>query len=378
MRSIKPTTALALAAALAATAVSAAATSPESAEGVLPAPYGPAGNGSIAYSKAGDIWTADATGHDPAVLIGGATDDTYPYYSPDGTRFIFERREEGQPARVMVADAEGSDIVPIAEVMEDWWWSDWSPDSRSVLVSWVVDGERVISILSTDGSGAATTVDIGELEPEFVAWRPPDGQEIVFTAHDGSGSTDLGLYAVTPDGSGLRTIGVIEEGDSFQMPDLSPDGSVIAYWNWEAGIGAQNNLYARDLTTGATRALMLGPSSPGTGTTPVFSPDGEWLAFDTVAPAGTGDAQLVIAPIDGREPGRLIGEPYTYSEWGNVGWDFSPDGTIVLLNSIVADTEADMNTAGRNDLIDAATGVASQADEWMFGPSWQRLALPNA
>ena len=38
------------------------------------------------------------SGNDPRLLIGGASDDTLPLYSRDGTRFVFERRVAGEPA----------------------------------------------------------------------------------------------------------------------------------------------------------------------------------------------------------------------------------------------------------------------------------------
>ena len=65
----------------------------------------------------------------------------------------------------MVANADGSGATAIADIPGDWSWSDWSPDSRSMLVLWKVDGRSVISILSADGSQPTMTLDVGDIEP---------------------------------------------------------------------------------------------------------------------------------------------------------------------------------------------------------------------
>ena len=39
--------------------------------------------------------------------------------------------------------------------------------------------------------------------------RPPDGQEVIFTGVRTRAGQDLGIYAIKPDGTGLRAIGAI-------------------------------------------------------------------------------------------------------------------------------------------------------------------------
>ena len=167
-------------------------------------------------------------------------------------------------------------------------------------------------------------------------------------------------------------IGEADEPDSFQQPTLSPDGSTIVYWNWEAGVGARTTS-TRRISPPARLARCSRSGLSRQRDRAALLPGRQVAAFDTAAKPGTGDAQLLIAPLDGHEAGRRIGDPYTYKEWDDIWWDFSPDGTVVLLNWSGADTQAEMNVTGRNDLIDSATGMATRADEWMFGPSWQRL-----
>jgi Tol biopolymer transport system component len=343
----------------------------------LPLPYGPARNGSIIFGKDGDILVADADGANTSPLIVGPESDIYPLYSPDGMRFIFERVVSDQPRRVMVANADGTAVSRVADVSgftEDWTWTDWSPDGQHLAVLWGVDGAPAISILSIDGS-EPVNLDLGDLSPtEFVAWRPPDGAEIVFAA-DRNGVAPRGLYAIRPDGTGLRTIAVSTDlacqDCPFQEPTLSPDGSQMAFWSWEeneAGI-AGGRLHVLDFD-GSDRVVSLDPAYPESGYKPRFSPDGRSLLFETgphdqagmdLVASGGHVSQLVLAPVDGSTPARPMGPWYTDDQQTP---EFSPDGTAILQD----------RGPGGSWMIDVASGEAVQTPDYLLAPSWQRLA----
>ena len=73
----------------------------------VPAPYGPARNGQIAFNTAdGDIAAVDPVTGTVTPLIGGPTQDVAPWFSPDGRRFVFVRTVDGGEA-YFVADANG-------------------------------------------------------------------------------------------------------------------------------------------------------------------------------------------------------------------------------------------------------------------------------
>ena len=273
----------------------------------LPAPYGPAENGSIVYGKDGDVWVADAGGSNPRALIAGPETDAWPIHSRDGSRILFERRTPGAKPWLMVADADGSDIVPFTEESDEFPWSDWSPDGVHFVAEWAVDGKFVLQVLTTDGSEPVRTLDLGDIEPlDLAGFRPPDGREIIFSGHPKAGSDEFGLYAIGVDGTGLRTIGEIAPGGAFGDMAFSPDGSAVAYWNFEPGVGSGFNLYERDLATGVQRALSLDPVTPGLGFGPRYLPDGTSLVFQT-EPHGKApgvDSQLVIAPARWQHTGE--------------------------------------------------------------------------
>lgn len=339
----------------------------------LPPPYGPAENGLLSFSTDGDIWVVDPDGRNRRPLIDDPADDGWPLYSPDGARLIFDRTREDGRHVVMVADSDGRNARQVAEVplpFEQWTWTDWAPDSRSLVVMWAAQGQPALVVLHTDGR-PPTALDIGDLVPtEFASWRPPDGREIIFEADDPSGRR--GIYAIAADGSARRPIGE-PDGDSshpehlFQQPGLSPDGRTIAFSNWEADEQGVNGMYLhlRDLTTGEDRPISLDPGWPGVGMLPRYTPDGRSLVFEsgprTTVPRA--DSQLVIAPIDGSVPALALGPAYDGGDDGIMeSFDISPDGSTVILD-----------LAGATWLIDTATGEAIKAPEYLPNqPSWQR------
>ena len=219
----------------------------------------------------------------------------------------------------------------------------------------------MLSIVDVDGNSPIIDLDLGDIEPAgWVMPRPPDGEELIFTGRPNPGLKDLGLFAIRPGSTGPRTIGepstTTDPDLSFQNPVLSPDGKTIAFWNWEPGPNGEppdGHLHLRDLDTGAELPVPFAPDHLGNG--PRYSPDGKMVIYESALPG------LTYAPTDGSLPARSIGPAYSYLN--RQGFDFSPDGTKVILSLI-----------GRNTLIDIATGKFAGLADIPTTPVWQRLA----
>ena len=94
-----------------------------------------------------------------------------------------------------------------------------------------------------------------------------------------------------------------------------------------------------------------------------YLPDGIWVIL---AREDASVAQLMVAPIDLSEPGRLIG-PKT-SIQSDLSWGISPDGATIFL-----DVGGDVG--GTRVFIDVATGVVeTRPDRLALFGSWQRRA----
>jgi hypothetical protein len=335
----------------------------------IPPPFGPAANGSIlSWDVAGDILASDPDGSNRRPILSDPAFDFAPWYSHDGTRFVFWRRVSEHESEVMVANADGSGVRSLSRgPLTDADWYEWSPGDDLVAVVHSHEGQRIVTIIDAKGSAPSRDLDLGELDVDNnVYWLPPTGDELVFTARETPDSKDSGLYAVKRDGMGLRLLGPVATDHYFDLA-VASDGKRIAYSNIEAdqsGNGIGWHIHLRDIQTGADRQVTFDPRASGEVDEhgPMFSPDGTQILLWT-QDGDTG--RLAIAPSDGRGLTRPLGPPFLWS--GDYGYGFAPDGRTANLNI----------GAGTTWLIDLPSGKGTRLDESIPNFStWQRLAQP--
>jgi hypothetical protein len=328
----------------------------------VPAPFGLAANGQIAYWADGDILVADPDGTHAHTVTSGPTEDFAPGYTRDGTQLTFLRTVSPHEATLMIAAPDGSGVRSILnEPLTDATWFDSSPDSRSLAVAHAVNGVRVLSIVDIE-HGTMRTLDVNGLDVDYwVAWLPGTTSELLFGSRTGSGDAQrAGIYSIQADGSGLTPVvpSVIGPAE-YNNPDLAPDGRTLTYWRWESAT-LPGRIHQLDIATKKDRELRFDPSSYGEVGL-LHSPDGSQVLL---ARNGTAFGQTMIAPADASRPGILVGRQWNKNGDG-AGYGFSPDGKTVF---VAFAGEAPQ-------FFDAATGAPRT------GPStkseccsWQRLA----
>jgi hypothetical protein len=350
----------------------------------LPAPFGPASNGSIIYGRDGDIYVADKDGRHEALLIGGATNDFAAAWSRDGSEILFGRTVDDSGLGVtgtivMAADPDGRNVRQLASArIGETDGLDVSPTAtKMALINIRPGGHRALSVL--DFGGDMRDLDIGSIEPlQGVTWRPPNGDELIFVGRPHGirngidpdiTETDVALYAIHPDGSGLRQI-TLHHGESippkenqisFQGLTISDDGGTAAYWTWGPPTfdsGRKCSSFLVDLTTGQERQLVPDPSD-ACDVGPAFLPDGRILVRSDDA---SGMSQLLVAPSDGSAPARAVGPRFPFRD---AGWFISPDRAQIMF----------VPTTGVSRLVSVETGEVHDTG-LVIGdaPSWQRLA----
>ena len=77
----------------------------------LPAPFGTAGAGLVAYEANGDIYTVDPINGVATAIVSGPETDLGPRFSRDGTHIVFERKVKGDsgPGQLYVARSDGTE-----------------------------------------------------------------------------------------------------------------------------------------------------------------------------------------------------------------------------------------------------------------------------
>jgi hypothetical protein len=326
----------------------------------LPAPFGPATNGQVLIGTTdGDIATLDLATGALTPLIGGATIDVGPWFSPDGQQFVFARRD-GAAETLFVAEADGSNPRSLGPVGTGRAWWEWSPSSDT-LVATQLDASRPNSLWIIDVRDGSRKELEFEMAPQTPFWRPGHDQ-IVFTNDEGSAPR---FYLVNADGTGLREIPTAP--GALADPALSPDGASMAYATWSTGDGTGERIYVVDIETGRDTLATPDAADGFLWQGPQFMPDGTSLLVNRYTPMG-GPYSLAIVPADGVGPIRAIG-PARTADGGSADAMVSPDGSKVLAHYQL-DGLADDSTW----LLDVAGGPDLELTYTADGQTWQRLA----
>ena len=337
----------------------------------LPAPFGVAANGHVAYADKGDIYTVDPVSGVTTAIVTGQETDVRPIWSLDGTRVAFERKVQGAHGlgRLYVAGEDGRGIVQVTteplSSLADW---SFSPDGRSIVAFATGDNGTEIMVVASDGTGQPMFFDVEAASDDGAPQYNPDGSEIMFIGRPPSSAT-RGIYALDPASGKVRTV-IAASATDIHSAAWSPDGTQIAYGTVDPS----------DRVTARTRVV----SADGTGDIAVdTNPDSMYDYGNVWSNDGT---RLIISrhyQVDGSEVIRSAIVPVDRSNVGieidcstgapsndcSADWIWSPDDTTLL------GATSDASGQPLQFLADPLTGEIRPTSWMSTGYSaWQRLA----
>jgi Tol biopolymer transport system component len=256
------------------------------------------GGGQIAYASdrfgVPQVFLMDVTGANVIQLTNLSDGACQPAWSPTGDRLLVvspcrQKADQYRNAAIYVLKADGSDIVPLISKPGGVYDPAWSP--AGIAFTYLEDNQPAIWVAQEDG-GSQVRLSIGRARDSQPAWSPAgDRLALLNTSRAGSDTVFWVFADGTFNGSNPDQV---TRGQLADAPDWSPLGDLIAYmvdphiWivKWDA------------VGFGAVKLSTTGPDDD-----PDWSPDGQWITFETWRDSANHDIYIMTA--NGAQPTRL-------------------------------------------------------------------------
>ena len=263
------------------------------------------------------------------IAVGPRPERFNPRISPDGSQIVFStrlHRVEGVGSDIGVSNLDGSEYRRLTRSRGFHYGVEWSPDgSQIAFVSSQPDPDRShdrsygLYTMASNGSGPRKLVDA--VRPKgYLSWAP-GGEKIAFLGYGSAWPEGIHLFIVDRDGLNL-----IRLSEASSPPAWSPDGSTIAFIQGDD----RDSLFAISPDGSGLRKIANLAYIQGWEWTPYphlsWSPDGSEILLQ--------DYPFVLVKADGStyEEGEA---PYVVfagpEDWYIAHASWSPDGSRIAI-----------------------------------------------
>jgi tricorn protease len=269
-----------------------------------------------------NVWrVSDAGGKADRVTSFKSGDVRWPAISSDGRVIVFEHdfgiwkldvaSKRATPITLNIEAETQENLTetqPYNSQADDY---DLAPSSRRIAFS--IHGEIFTAPVE---EGDLKQLTEGPARDRTVAYSP-DGKFLSYVS-DESGREEI--YVVPVDGSAPAQ--KVTDIDALKIGyNWSPDSKEIAF--------ASSDDKLRKLTVATKQVVELDTSRYGAFSTPVWSPDGKWLAYSKSDISRTSDIYIIAASGAEKEPHRV-----TFDSYSDANPQFGPDGRKLFFQRV--------------------------------------------
>lgn len=257
----------------------------------------------------------------------------------------------GDYNQLCLINADGTDFQQLTKVEANNYYPVFSPLGGSIVYAsnqdggvfdlflFVFDGSRLIRLTKSIGN---------VVSPSF----SPDGKKILFANRAGEGPTSLWTVDNTGENANLLYAGP----NTIVAADWSPDGKTIAF---AMAVQSQDDYEVFLMNSDGTNAVQLTNGLPGIGGSLDWSPDGRYLLIYAGA---QGDKNIFKIDVQAKTATQLT------NGGNNAACSFSPDGQWIAFNSLRNNDQADLFIM-RADGSDVRQITTDPEPDWQ--PQWE-------
>ncbi len=227
---------------------------------------------------------------------------SYPSWSPDGARILFESNVTGN-WEIWMMDLEGlqdggGHLTRLTDNQNLDRMPSFSKDGRFIAFISDRDGDYEVFRMNRDGSNPVqlTFDEVPEIHPYWSA----DGTKIVYNRKvDGKRLYEIRM--INPDGSGDTS--VLKDGELNSYAQMSPDGRLVVFDKWVDNDENNGEIFVLELESGRLTRLTDNHQYDGY---PAWFPDGQRIIYASeigetfklfsIRPDGTDRRQLTFGP----------------------------------------------------------------------------------
>lgn len=236
----------------------------------------------------------------------------------------------GNNFQVFVANADGSGLRMVSDGQSESLFPSLSPDGTRVAYAMSVGQNDLDLVIADLENGESTKVTEGPDLDNQPVWSP-DGEQIAFVSNR-EGANPIGIFVMNADGTNVRHVTDLPAQAFSPLGGWSPDGSKIVY-GAELDDGARA-IQVVDVESGDVESLT---NHSGEEANPVWSPNGERIAFHSDRPAPQ-NLEVFVMNADGEEiqAATNVQGPALFPSW-------APDGQWLAFTMVDAQQNLTLN-----------------------------------